>query len=261
MAAAAHISTRLAYDDEGAGAPVVFLHGLTFDRTTWRPIVERLGGSVRSIAVDLPAHGESGGAPSFELVPGQLKELLDALEVDRPIVVGHSMSAGIAAVYGSTYPTRGLVFVDDGPYVRPMAEYVRGIAPALRGSGFADMWPTFENSLGLEKLDQPERSLVIAAHRVDQNVVLSYWEILLRNEPDALQEWVDSVSEQIDVPCLAVFGRAVDAAERERLAWMPDTEIEEWVGDGHLVHLVDPDRFSRRLRRFVERCTPAPQTP
>jgi len=46
MATAAHTATRLAYDDEGAGTPVVLLHGLTFDRRSWRPIIERLDGSV-----------------------------------------------------------------------------------------------------------------------------------------------------------------------------------------------------------------------
>ena len=254
MAAAAHTSTRLAYDDEGAGTPVVFLHGLTFDRDTWRPIVERLGGSVRSIAVDLPAHGESGGTPSFDRTPSQVNELLDALKVERPIVVGHSISAGIAAVYGATYPTRGLVFVDDGPYVKPMAEIVRRLEPALRGSGFAEVWPMFEDSFGFEKLDEPERSLVLAGHEVRRDVVVGYWEILLRDEPEELQAWVDSISARIDVPCLAVFGRPVTEPEHERYARMPDVEIEEWAGDGHLVHLVDPDRFALRLRRFVDRC-------
>ena len=42
MATATDLATKLAYDDEGAGTPVVFLHGLTFDRRTWRPIIERL---------------------------------------------------------------------------------------------------------------------------------------------------------------------------------------------------------------------------
>ena len=64
MATATHQTAALAYDEAGAGVPVVFLHGLTFDRRSWRPIVERLGGSVRSIAIDLPAHGESGGSPA-----------------------------------------------------------------------------------------------------------------------------------------------------------------------------------------------------
>lgn len=42
-----------AYETHGVEVPVGFLHGLTFDRRTWRPIIERLGGSVRSIAIDL----------------------------------------------------------------------------------------------------------------------------------------------------------------------------------------------------------------
>jgi hypothetical protein len=54
---------------------------------------------------------------------------------------------------------------------------------------------------------------------------------------------------------LGVFGRLITDCERERLRWLPDPEIEEWVGDGHFVHLVDPDRFATRLRRFIDDCT------
>ena len=56
-------SDGLAYEQHGDGVPVVFLHGLTFDRTAWRPIIQRLGQEVCSIAFDLPGHGVTGGAP------------------------------------------------------------------------------------------------------------------------------------------------------------------------------------------------------
>jgi pimeloyl-ACP methyl ester carboxylesterase len=59
------------------------------------------------------------------------------------------------------------------------------------------------------------------------------------------------------IPCLAVFGRLATDGERERLGRMPDAQIEEWVGDGHFVHLVDPWRFASRLRTFVEHCDQA----
>ena len=130
MAAATDSATSLAYDDEGAGTPVVFLHGLTFDRRTWRPIIERLDGSVRSIAIDLPAHGESGGAPApLDEVAAQVHELLGSLAVDRPVVVGHSMSGGLASFYAATYPSRGLVVVDNGPDIRPFAQLVQRLEP------------------------------------------------------------------------------------------------------------------------------------
>jgi pimeloyl-ACP methyl ester carboxylesterase len=249
-------SPKLAYDIDGDGVPVVFLHGLTFDRRSWRPIVERLGGAVRSIAIDLPAHGDSTGVPApLEAVAAQVHELLTSLAVERPIVVGHSMSGGLAWIYAAAYPTRGVVFVDSGPDVQPFAELLHRLEPALRGAGFADAWRTFEGSLGLERIPEPVRGVVLAGHEVNQDVVLGYWEPLLRTDPAAFQAWIDAqVLLKPDVPCLGVFGRPVTDRERERLAPRTDVQLEEWSGDGHCVHLVDPDRFAGRLRRFVDHC-------
>lgn len=196
-------SQGLAYETAGAGVPVVFLHGLTFNRRTWRPIIERLGGSVRSIAIDLPAHGESGGTPApFDDVASQLHHLLEVLAVDEPIVVGHSMFGGLACLYAAAYPTRGIVVVDNGPDIRLFAQLAGQLEP----------------------------------------------------DPSELQAWIDATLSKITVPVLGVFGRPLTAAESERFELLSDLELETWVGDGHFVHLVDPDRFAGRLHEFVEHC-------
>jgi pimeloyl-ACP methyl ester carboxylesterase len=255
--AIADAATKLAYDDEGAGTAVVLLHGLTFDRRTWRPIIERLdSASARSIAIDLPAHGESDGAPApLDEIAAQLHALLGSLAVDRPIVVGHSMSGGLASFYAATYSTCGIVVIDNGPDIRPYAHLVRRLEPALRGPGFADAWRTFENSLGLERIPEPTRSLVLDTHDVHQDVVVGYWEMLLRTDPDDLQAFIDTQIRRLDVPYLGVFGRPITDGERERFGWLPDPQLEQWTGDGHFVHLVDPDRFATRLGEFVAYCT------
>jgi hypothetical protein len=54
----------LAFERHGAGVPIVLLPGLTFERRTWRPIVERLGGDVCSLAVDLPAQVTAPACPA-----------------------------------------------------------------------------------------------------------------------------------------------------------------------------------------------------
>jgi pimeloyl-ACP methyl ester carboxylesterase len=256
MASAAHSVKMLAFDDEGAGTPVVFLHGLTFDRRTWRPIIDRLHGTVRSIAIDLPAHGQSGGRPAdLDAVAAQVHELLSSLGIDSPIVVGHSMSAGIAASYAAAFPASGIVFVDSGPEIRPFGQLVRRLEPALRGPQFPQVWKAFEDSLGLERIPEPLRALVLDTHLVDQEVVLGYWDFALRSDPDELQALVDAQVRAIEAAVLGVFGRALTQGERERFAWASTAEIEEWVGGGHFVHLVDPDRFTKRLLEFVDRCT------
>jgi pimeloyl-ACP methyl ester carboxylesterase len=255
MTTAIHRTTRLAYEIEGTGTPVVFLHGLTFDRRTWRPIVEELGGSVQSIAVDLPAHGESGGAPaSLYDVAEQVHEVVSSLGVERPVVVGHSMSAGLAFIYAVTHPARGVVVVDGGPHVQPFAELVHRVAPALRGPGFADVWQPFEKSLGIPLVPEPVRSLVLEAHAVRPEVVLGYWEMLLSLSPAQFQASIDAQVGEFDAPCLAVFGRPLTDGERERFGRMPDLRLEEFAGDGHFVHLVDPGRFAGLLRDFIQAC-------
>jgi pimeloyl-ACP methyl ester carboxylesterase len=251
-------STELAYDLEGTGTPIVFLHGLTFDRRTWRPIIDRLGNTVQSLTIDLPAHGESGGDPlPLEQVAAEVHDLVTSIGLDSPIVVGHSMSGAIAFLYASTYPTRAVVTVDSGPEVQPFAEVVQQLEPMLRGPGFAQAWTQFEMTLGLDRIPEPMLSLALERHVVRQDVVLGYWEQLFQTAPTELQAWVDEIVEKIEVPCLGVFGRSLTDGERERFGRLPEVELEEWDGAGHFVHLVDADRFATRLGQFVGTVEPA----
>ena len=251
-------SIDLAYDIEGTGTPIVFLHGLTFDRRTWRPILDRLGNAGQYLSIDLPAHGESGGDPRpLEDVAADVHELVTSLELDAPVVVGHSMSGAIAFIYAAAYPTRAVVTVDSGPEVQQFAEVVQQLEPKLRGPGFAEAWTHFELTLGLGLIPEPVRSLVLETHDVRQAVVLGYWEQLFQTGPAELQAWVDEIIEDIEVPCLGVFGRPLTAGERERFGKLPDVQLEEWERFGHFVHLVDPERFAARLGQFVGAVEPA----
>jgi pimeloyl-ACP methyl ester carboxylesterase len=255
MASAAGLKAGLAYDIQGTGTPIVFLHGLTFGRRTWRPIIDQLGGAITSIAIDLPAHGDSGGEPApLERVAEQVHLLLNSLGLERPVVVGHSMAAGIAGLYASAHPARGIVLVDQAMEILPFAQMLHQAAPMLRGPAFGQVWPSIENSLGLDRIPEPTRTLVLDTHKVNQDVVLGYWTQVLNTEPAELQAWIEDTAARIQVPCLAVFGRPATDGERERLGRLPDAQIEEWAGDGHFVHLVDPGRFAARLCTFVEHC-------
>jgi len=247
----ASTDTALAYESHGTGTPVVLLHGLTFDRTSWRPIVERLADDVRSIAIDLPAHGESGRAPcTLDDVAAQVHGLVEQLSIDRPIIVGHSMSGAVTMLYAAGYPTRGAVVVDQAFDIRPFARFARQLEPALRGPAFEQAFAPFQQSMGLHLVPQLPRQ------EIRQDVVLGYWEHLLRSDPEELQAWIDRVALTISVPCLALFGSALADADRDRIAAQaPTVEIEEWDGDGHCLHLVEPHRFAARLRRFVEDCS------
>jgi len=246
----------LAYEATGTGTPVVLLHGLTFDRTTWRPIVEELNEEAWTIAVDLPSHGESPGSlGSLEQLAARLHNQLEELGVERPLLVGHSFGAALASLYAATYSSIGLVTVDQGMEVEPFAELVQRAAPMLRGPGFGEAWAMIESSLGLEIIPEPVRSRVLAAHHVDQAVVLDYWEQILTTPPAQMQAYVDSFASRIYAPVLAIFGHPVADGDRQRYQRLTDVRIEEHPGEGHFVHLVNPTRFAASLRRFLSHCT------
>jgi pimeloyl-ACP methyl ester carboxylesterase len=249
-------TTGLAYDLQGTGPPLVFIHGLTFDRTSWQPITGRLADGYRCIAIDLPGHGDSDGQPrSLDEIAAALHHLLDGLGIEPPVVVGHSMGAALASVYAASYPVRGVVDVDQPLYVRPFAELAGSLAPALRGGDFHAAFEPFRQSMGVDRLPEPQRSRITARQRIRQDLVLGYWDEMLATTPEQLQARIDSALAAIKAPMLAVFGHALGDQERQHLRCvLPSAEVEEWPGHGHLVHLEEPDRFARRLATFASKC-------
>ena len=246
----------LAYEQRGAGVPVVLLPGQTFDRRIWRPIVERLGDAVHTIAIDLPGQGQSAGPPRpLAEVADQVNHVVERLGVERPIVVGHSMAGAIALIYAARYPVRGVVDIDNPLDVRPFAALIKQLEPALRGPSFADVFAPIQDSMGLDLVPEPLRSLALDAQRVSRDVALGYFEELMRSDPDELQAWIEEIAGAIAVPSLLLFGQRLSREERDyTLAHLPLAQIDEWDGRGHFVHLAEADRFAARLRTFIDHC-------
>ena len=249
-------SGGLAYEKHGDGVPIVFLHGLTFDRTTWRPIIERLGEDVCSIAFDLPGHGETGGAPcTLRETAASVNAALDSMGIDQPVIVGHSISSGIASIYAASYPVRGLVNVEGTVDIRQTAALVQRLEPALHSKDFAAAFEPFQQSMGFEHVPEPLRAQVLESQDVRQTVVLGYWQQLLRTDPSDLQAEIELEMGRISAPCLNVFGRTLSDHERSYLYdHVSNVFVEEWPDRGHHVHLAEADRFTGCLRSFIDQC-------
>lgn len=113
----------------GRGSPeIVLLHDGLGSSAQWRgvprEIAQRSGRTV--MAYDRPGHGRSTPVPSSGWPPtwmqdqaGLLSELLDVLEIDAPILVGHSDGGSIALIHAGTNPwrQRGVVSLAAHSYV------------------------------------------------------------------------------------------------------------------------------------------------
>lgn len=101
--------------------PIVLLHGLRSYAATWEPIAQRLADRWRLIALDQRGRGDSDWDPAAnyftEAYVDDLAQWVDALGLDRFVLVGHSMGGTNAFVYTHRHPRRvaALVIEDIGP--------------------------------------------------------------------------------------------------------------------------------------------------
>jgi pimeloyl-ACP methyl ester carboxylesterase len=136
---------------------------LTFDRTTWAPIIQGLGNDVRT-GRDRPA-GRWRDRRLSMLSMGRCRsvhETVTELGIDQPIVVGHSISGAIASIYGVSYPALGIVNIDQPAEIRPFARMVRDLWPALSGEHFAKAFEPIQQSIGLDRVPERIGSRVLA---------------------------------------------------------------------------------------------------
>ena len=110
----------LAADDYGRSdhrPPLILLHGLTFDRTTWRDVVpglHRIDPGRRVVAIDLPGHGQSPDQAAYDAaeLTGQLHQVVQEAGLAAPVVAGHSAGGVLATGCAARCPTRGVVDID-----------------------------------------------------------------------------------------------------------------------------------------------------
>ncbi|MGH7924377.1 MAG: alpha/beta fold hydrolase [Candidatus Binatus sp.] len=102
----------------GAGTPIVLLHGVGGNAFWFKPLMTALGGR-RVIALDMPGHGGSTGAPSWQMEP--LAELVFGFsrQLARGPVIwgGHSWGGKLAAIIAALHPeaAEALLLLDPSP--------------------------------------------------------------------------------------------------------------------------------------------------
>jgi pimeloyl-ACP methyl ester carboxylesterase len=103
-------NARVAYYEEGAGEPVVLLHGCPFSSYIWRKVIPRLSGAFRCLAPDLLGLGDTETLPdadwSLRAQAAMLVGFLDALGIERAHLVGHDHGGAIAQLLASEHPQR-----------------------------------------------------------------------------------------------------------------------------------------------------------
>lgn len=98
-----------AWSDEGQGPAVVLVHGLPGTGRDFRWLAPALTPHLRVIRVDLPGFGQcpiGDVAPTVEALGAMVPRVLEALDVPRAVVVGHSFGCAVTLAAGRADPQR-----------------------------------------------------------------------------------------------------------------------------------------------------------
>jgi pimeloyl-ACP methyl ester carboxylesterase len=249
----ANLTGREHGDPNPTGPAFVLLHGLTFDRRMWYPVLDVLPGNHRAIAFDLPGHG---GSPALSrrglaaVVDAIHEAVLDAGLV-APVMVGHSIGGPLASIYAANHPASGVVSIEAPIRLEPFAEFLHSLAPQLAGDDFGKAWAPLQDSWRMDLLTAPQRELLRAGRHAKQRLVLSYQSDLLERPLAEVVRWRDDGLRQLrssQTPYVSLHATPVEPEDHVFLAErLPQADIAVWPVGHHFPHLAEPERFARLL--------------
>ena len=129
---------------EGQGQTIFCLHGITANSRCWDHLASVLAPEHRVIAMDLRGRGGSDKPATGYSEHYHVKDIqavLDDLQLDKVILMGHSLGAFLALAFAATYPNRvsKLILVDGGGALtsQQLDKTLEGIRPSLDRLGKA----------------------------------------------------------------------------------------------------------------------------
>jgi N-formylmaleamate deformylase len=243
-----------ALDYGGDGMPLVVLPGITSPAITMDFVAGRIGDLVRAVILDVRGRGlsDGGGRYSLEEYAEDAEALIRGLELDAPLLLGHSMGARIAAAAAvrAQVPLRGTVLIDPpmsgpgrGPYPTPLAAFLDQLEQAKRGTDADEVarswprWPRRELELRARWLSSCDEQAITLTHR--------------GFETDDFFDWWPAVP----APTTLIYGAdspvvsAASAGEAARAN--PAATLLKVPAAGHMVFWDNPAASIRTLRHVL----------
>jgi pimeloyl-ACP methyl ester carboxylesterase len=244
--------------DVGEGDVVLLVHGSGRSVADWQEgVADRLAASHRVVAFDSYGFGLSDRNHPFEygnaLWARQAIDVLDALEIERVVVLGHSAGGVVAAFLAADHPERfrGAIFTGHGLAADPVQ-----IIPLLPGIGELSL---SRSSIVGDTFSDRHRSKVEAAYRI-RGTRAAYLTFVRRQFTIDSLRLLGGTYEDIELPVLQMHGTLdesipIDAA-RDLTSRLVDARFVAIDGSGHDVHIDAPDRWVEEVATFVATLPP-----
>jgi pimeloyl-ACP methyl ester carboxylesterase len=264
---------ELYYEDQGAGRPVVLIHGYPLDGHSWELQTRALlAAGHRVVTYDRRGFGQSskvGTGYDYDTFAADLDAVLSILDLSDVVLVGFSMGTGELARYVARYGTERitklaflaslepfLVQRDDNPDGVPQKVF-DDIATAARTDRYAWFTQFYRDFYNLDET---------LGSRISEDVVRASWNTATMSAPVAayavVPSWLEDFRADTEavraagLPTLILHGTAdrilpVDVTARRFRHLVPDADYVEIDGAPHGLLWTHADEVNGALLRFV----------
>jgi 4,5:9,10-diseco-3-hydroxy-5,9,17-trioxoandrosta-1(10),2-diene-4-oate hydrolase len=253
--------TRLAVMRRGQGIPLVCLHAIAHGARDFEMLSEKVGDAFEVIAVDWPGHGlspDDGKAPDARRYAETLSRLLDALKLEKPILLGNSIGGAAALqVAASRDDLGGVILCNAGGLRRVdgvarfaiarMASFFR--AGELGKKWFGGAYRFYYTRMVWPLAPRAHRERIIAAGYEMAPALRGAWESFARDDAD-----IRDLVAKVKCPILFAWAksdRLIPWSASRKAALTAKNATVALLNGGHSAFLEDADNFARVLRRFA----------
>jgi non-heme chloroperoxidase len=262
--------TEIYYKDWGTGQPITFSHGWPLNADAWDAQMLYLGQQgYRVIAHDRRGHGRSGQTwqgNEMNTYADDLAELMNALDLQDAIMVGHSTGGGEVARYLGRHGTKrvaGAVLMSAVPPLMLKTAANPGGLPmevfdGLRANVVADRSQFFMD------LSMPFYGYNRAGAKASDGVKLNFWYQGMMSSQVAAYDCIKAFSEtdfnedlkKIDVPLLVLHGEddqivPIDDAGRMTAKIVKGAVLKTYPGYPHGMAQIHAEVINKDLQEFI----------
>lgn len=274
---------RLSYLEQGTRQPgqptLVLIHGLMGTAATFGPFMGELPEKRHVVAIDLPGAGNSDRDPQISPHLWSLSQcvsgVLDALDLHRPMLVGHSHGGAVALHLAASEPGRVgalALLAPAHPYFRQADQIIAFyLSPIGRAFAHTLPWyPAWIQMLGLRQMagpqswDAPER-LVPYRENLRTQGTIPFLLRLLHTWHSDMRELRHLLEAPFRLPTLLLWGdhdRAVPVGTAAALqGHLRAAELRVLAGVGHRPAEERPEMCARIIEDWLERSSSARKSP
>jgi pimeloyl-ACP methyl ester carboxylesterase len=251
----------------GAGAPVLFVHGLGGRWQNWIENLPRIASARRAVAFDLPGFGRSQlpvEAISIEGYAAVIERLCYLLELESVVLVGNSMGGAVALDAALRHPDLVERLVLVSPAAVSLADFNPAPAAALLAALARTPLGSPQGMRAILRRPRARHLAFAALVRHPSRIATDTLSELVggRGAPGlsgAIEAMIASeLSETLDAvrqPVLIVHGREDMLVPLSLSAWLadalPNARLEVLDDTGHLPMLERPVQFNELLLEFA----------